>query len=117
MPRQHKIKRSMEIRGKGTYKARPHPLFVLFVVAALGGLVYLGTIIYQPVHNAIMNWEAGRGTVQQPQLPGVGAAEQPDPAESFAPTPPATDNATDGEGRRSARDLRAPCPVGGWGGF
>jgi len=63
-------------------------LFVLFVVVSLGGLVYLGTLIYQPVHDAIMNWEPGRRDVQQPQLPGSGTAEQPDPGEQAVSTPP-----------------------------
>jgi len=53
-------------------------LFVLFVIVALGGLIYLGTLIYPPVHSAIMNWEAGRGVVQQPQLPGGGGAGEPE---------------------------------------
>jgi len=54
MARQYKIKRSPW--RKGTYKARTHPLFVFLTIAVVGGLAYLGVIIYPPIHSAIMSW-------------------------------------------------------------
>ena len=54
----YKIKRSPW--RKGTYKARTHPLFVFLTVAIVGGLVYLGVIIYPPIHTAIMSWGENR---------------------------------------------------------
>lgn len=67
MSMHHKIKRYK--KGGGVYRARPHPVFVVFLVVLVAALVFLGTIIYQPVSNFIMslgNWEP---VVMEPSYP------------------------------------------------
>lgn len=39
----------------GIYRAKPRPVTIIFVALLLVGLAYLGTVIYQPVYDFIMN--------------------------------------------------------------
>ena len=92
MSKQFKIKRSHWSRGG--YKARPHPLFVVFMILLVGGLGYLGFIIYPPIHSAIMNWGETRSVETLPVPDDVTGAENGDPLPPAPPpTPPrSTDN-------------------------
>ena len=87
MPKQHKIKRSPS--AMGTYKARPHPIFVIFMIAIVGGLVYLGMIIYPPIHDAIMNWRTYSATVDPtPPIIVLDPTNGEEPDETPEPEPP-----------------------------
>lgn len=61
----------------GTYRAKPHPLTIIFVVALLAGLAYLGTVIYQPAYDFIMN-------VGKPADAGSSVPENTEPEPSSA---------------------------------
>ena len=78
--RKHKIKRSEH--RKSTYKARRHPLYALLLVVLIVGLVGLGMIIYQPIHDAIMSWVTREPppppTLPEPD-PNGEVIEQPEP--------------------------------------
>ena len=86
MPRQYKIKRSAEMMGR--HRARKRPVVVIFWAVIVAGLVYLGILIYPPIHSAIMNWESGRGNAALPQLPGTGATEPGDEQQAVVAPPP-----------------------------
>ena len=54
MARKYKVKRYYG-KDVGFYRAKPHPLVVILVIVVLAGLGYLGTVIYEPVYDFIMN--------------------------------------------------------------
>ena len=81
MSRRHRINRSA-YSARRTYKARPHPLFVLFMIIGFVALVLFGFLIYEPVSNAIMNWgESGTGILPSLPFPGSGEGETPPEAQ------------------------------------
>jgi len=52
--KKYKVKRYYG-KNVGFYRAKPHPLVVILVIAVLAGLGFLGTVIYEPVYDFIMN--------------------------------------------------------------
>ncbi|MDR2932098.1 MAG: putative glycoside hydrolase, partial [Oscillospiraceae bacterium] len=77
MAKHYKIKRYKKTGGH-TYKARPHPLTVLLCIVLVGGLVYLGIVIYQPVYDFVMS-------IGQDSADDAGMAQSGDPAVSAEP--------------------------------
>lgn len=78
--KQHKIKHYYQ-RGEGTFRAKPHPLTIIFSVAALAVLVFVGVSIYQPIFDYIMG-------IERAGLPP--ASSQQEPISSSSPPAPAS---------------------------
>lgn len=51
MPKKYKIKR---YNSSNIYRAKPHPVTVVLSILLIGGLIYLGTVLYGPVYRFIM---------------------------------------------------------------
>lgn len=75
MAKNYKIKHYHTKRDSGTYKARPHPLSIILTALLLGGLVFLGISIYEPVYKFIMEYTPN---LRQTQSESEAPVSQPE---------------------------------------
>lgn len=81
MGKKYKVKHYYGGKSGGFFKANPHPLGILAIVLSFAALVYVGTIIYEPIYDFVMN-------IGKPAEIVYTEPEIPEPAESEPPAEP-----------------------------
>lgn len=87
MAKKYRVKRYYGKNGM-SFRAKPRVLTVVFVLLLFVGLGYLGTIIYRPVYDFVMNLSKEPPPIAE-TLPEPESGSEPEPEAEREPEPPA----------------------------